>query len=692
MKVDLLIQVRFNSSRLPNKVMLKILDKTIIQHMHNRLSKCKKIDNIIFLTSTNSEDDKIYNHCIENDFKCYRGSETNLLERHYQTANLINSNVIVRFTGDNPLADANKLDEMIDFYFKSKQSIMYCKYYNNCFPDGSDPIIFNMDELKDAYLNAESEFDKEHVHPYISRKYPELLSFDFGIKQENYKHLNLSNLHLSLDTIYDFNIIKNIYENIYPSNNNFSIKDVLDYLEEELSKKDSIVSKLFEEQLNFSTKFTFEINSGAELYKEAKKIIPGGTQLLSKRPEMFLPGLWPSYYQKAKGIEVTTLDGIKLKDFGYMGLGTAILGYANDDINRVVKESVNRGNMCTLNCPSEVKLAKLLIELHPWADMARFTRAAGEACAMAVRIARASSKKDKVAFCGYHGWHDWYLATNWNEDSSLDKQLLKGLSPIGVPKALKNTAFPFNYNNIEELEKLVKTHDIGTVIMEPQRSDKPKDGFLKKVRNICDENNIILVFDEVTSGFRLNTGGLHLKLGVNPDMAIFGKGLANGYPSAAVIGKKNIMEAAQNTFISSSFFTEDIGYVAAIEMINQHRKLNVGEYIENMGNYFLSRVKEISDNIGLKIKLSGLPCFGTFSFNYENDLAIRTLYIQKMLERNILTKTSLYLSYAHKKEDIDFYLENIEEVFKELKNLIDDNSIESQLKGPLAHTGFQRLA
>jgi glutamate-1-semialdehyde 2,1-aminomutase len=692
MKIDLLIQVRMNSSRLPGKVLLKILDKTIIQHMHNRLSKCNNINEIIFLTSTNSEDDEIYKHCIENNFKCYRGSETNLLERHYQCANLINSDIIIRYTGDNPLADPVKLDEMIEYFLNLNQSILYCNYNNNCFPDGSDPIIFTMNELKDAYINAISDYDKEHVHPYIARKYKELKTFDYNIKQENYKNVNLSKLHLSLDTINDFNIIKNIYENIYSSNNIFTINNVLDYLEIELSDKNSIIFRLFEEQNKFNKKFNFELNSGAALYKEAKKIIPGGTQLLSKRPEMFLPEHWPSYYRKAKGIEVITLDGIVLKDFGYMGLGTAILGYANDDINRVVKKSVNKGNICTLNCPSEVELAKLLVELHPWADMARFTRTAGEACAMAVRIARASSKKDKIAFCGYHGWHDWYLATNWNDTSSLDKQLLKGLSPVGVPKALKNTAFPFNYNNIDELKEIIKNHDIGTIIMEPQRSEYPKDGFLEKVRNICNENNIILIFDEVTSGFRLNTGGLHLKLGVNPDMAVFGKGLANGYPSAAVIGKRNIIEAAQETFISSSFFTEDIGYVAAIEMIKQHKKLNVGEYIETLGNYFMNKLEQISKNIGINIILSGLPCFGTFSFDYENDLMIRTLYVQKMLERNILAKTSLYLSYAHKKDDIDFYLKNIEEVFKELKLLIDNNNIESQLKGPLAHTGFQRLA
>ena len=420
-------------------------------------------------------------------------------------------------------------------------------------------------------------------------------------------------------------------------------------------------------------------------------MIPGGTQLLSKRPEMFLPDYWPSYYQKASGIEITTLEGIKMKDFSYMGIGSCILGYKDKDVNREVKKAIDRGNMSTLNCPSEVELTKLLIELHPWSEMVRYTRSSGEACAMAVRIGRAASKKDKVAFCGYHGWHDWYLASNWNNGDDLKNHLLSGLSPVGVPKNLKDTAFPFSYNKIEEFIDIIENHDIGCVIMEPQRSEPPKNDFLKKIRNYCNLKNIILIFDEVSSGFRINTGGIHLIYNVIPDMSIFGKSLGNGYPIAAVIGKKKYMESAQNSFISSTFFTEDVGFSAGIATINKHKECNVGEHINNLGLYFQKELIKIADNVGIKISVSGLSAFSSWSFDYQNDLEIKTLYIQKMLERKILAKNSFYLSYSHKKEDVDFYLDNIREVFYELLKLIENNQIKNHLLGEVIHTGFKRL-
>ena len=193
------------------------------------------------------------------------------------------------------------------------------------------------------------------------------------------------------------------------------------------------------------------MKTGQKLYKKAKKLIPGGTMLLSKRPEMFLPEHWPSYFSKAKGCSVWDLDGNELIDMSIMGIGTNTLGYGNAVVDNAVKETVNKGNMSTLNCPEEVYLAERLVEINPWADMVRFARSGGEANSIAIRIARAASAKDKVAICGYHGWHDWYLSANHNGNDDLSGHLLEGLSPKGVPENLKNTVYPFNYNNFEEL-------------------------------------------------------------------------------------------------------------------------------------------------------------------------------------------------------------------------------------------------
>lgn len=314
------------------------------------------------------------------------------------------------------------------------------------------------------------------------------------------------------------------------------------------------------------------MKTGQKLYKKAKKLIPGGTMLLSKRPEMFLPEHWPSYFSKAKGCSVWDLDGNELIDMSIMGIGTNTLGYGNAVVDNAVKETVNKGNMSTLNCPEEVYLAERLVEINPWADMVRFARSGGEANSIAIRIARAASAKDKVAICGYHGWHDWYLSANHNGNDDLSGHLLEGLSPKGVPENLKNTVYPFNYNNFEELLSIVNANDIGVIKMEVVRNFGPEDDFLHKVRKLATDRNIVLIFDECTSGFRETFGGIYQKYGVEPDMAMYGKTLANGYALTAVIGIKSVMEAAQNTFISSTFWTERIGPTAALATLKLMEK------------------------------------------------------------------------------------------------------------------------
>ena len=261
---------------------------------------------------------------------------------------------------------------------------------------------------------------------------------------------------------------------------------------------------------------------GQKLWIKAKKIIPGGNMLLSKRPEMFLPDLWPSYFSKAKGCKVWDLDGNEFIDMSIMGIGTNVLGYGNDEVDEAVRSVINKGNMSTFNCPEEVYLSEKLLSIHPWADMVKFARSGGEANSIAVRIARAASKvSTRVAVCGYHGWHDWYLSANLTNNDNLENHLLPGLSSNGVPKELEGTIYPFNYNDLDYLKKIIKEKKIGVIKMEVMRNVEPKDDFLQKVRELANENNIILIFDECTSGFRKTFGGLHKFYSVEPDIAIF---------------------------------------------------------------------------------------------------------------------------------------------------------------------------
>lgn len=429
------------------------------------------------------------------------------------------------------------------------------------------------------------------------------------------------------------------------------------------------------------------------LYKKAKKFIPGGTQLLSKRPENFLPGLWPAYYEKAKGCQIWDLDGRRYCDMSNMGVGSCILGYADPDVNAAVKKAVDRGTMATLNCPEEVKLAETLCDIHRWSDMVRYARTGGESMSIAVRVARARTGKDLVLFCGYHGWQDWYLSANLADDKSLDGHLLPGLAPKGVPRGLQKTAIPFNYNDTEGFLKLVKSHKgrIAAVVMEPLRSAYPKKDFLSAIRETTKKEGIVLVIDEITAGFRLTVGGAHLQFGLAPDMAVFAKGMSNGYPMAAIIGTSDVMQVAQDTFISSTYWTERIGPVAALATINKIKDKNVPVRLIATGNKVQDGWRALAKKHGLTITISGIMPLGHFSFAHEKPLVLKTLFTQKMLELGFLASTGFYASYAHKDRHVESYLEAMDQVFGIIKKISKDNKPEKYLKGPVCHNGFKRL-
>ena len=432
---------------------------------------------------------------------------------------------------------------------------------------------------------------------------------------------------------------------------------------------------------------------GQALWNKAKKLIPGGGQLLSKRVELFLPGEWPAYYSWAKGIEVEDLDGNRYLDFSIMGVGTCILGYADKDVGRAVKKAIDKGSMTTLNCPEEVELAELLISLHPWAGKVRFAHTDGEAMSIAVRIGRAHTGKDKVAFCGYHGWSDWYLATNLRDAKGLNEHLLPGLDPAGVPQNLAGTILPFSYNRIDELERLVEQHtDIGVIVVEPLRHQEPKDGFLERVRAVADRIGAVLIFDEITIGWRLTMGGVHLKYKVNPDIAVFAKAMSNGYPMSAILGRGNVMESAQKTFISSTYWTERIGPTAALATIKKLGQVKFPAHANRIGMLIMGGLAERAKKHGLSLTVLGPPAIVVFSFEYgKESQAIRTLFTQEMLDRGFLASSTVFVTYAHTEQAVKKYLIAVDAVFALLAKAIKEKKVLSLLRGGVAHIGFKRL-
>ena len=424
---------------------------------------------------------------------------------------------------------------------------------------------------------------------------------------------------------------------------------------------------------------------------KVKKNILNGSMLLSKRPEQFIPGAWPTFYKKAKECFIWDNLNNKYLDFSLMGIGTNILGYANSSVNAYVKKAIDEGSTSTLNSNYDYELSKILIKMHPWSEMVAYSRTGAEANAIAIRIARAYSGKDEVAICGYHGWHDWYLSTNLKNPKNLKTIHLDGLSTIGIPKKLKGLTHPFKYNDINSFRNIIKNNPgIGTVFMEVERNEKPKKNFLKRIREITSKKKIVLIFDECSSGFREVYGGLHKKYKVNPDMAVFGKSLGNGIPITAVIGSKNIMESALDSFISSTFWTDATGPAAAISTLKEMKKLKSWKKISLIGKKIKKYWKYLAKKHKINIDISGIDAMPSFKFDHELNLYLRTFMTQECLKKGILATNTIYCCIYHEKY-LQIYFKELDKIFAEINKFLKNKSISKKLEFPVSIPGFSRL-
>jgi glutamate-1-semialdehyde 2,1-aminomutase len=674
MKIVALVQARMGSTRLPNKVMKPICGIPMIELLLTRLARAKELNQIVVATSVDERNLPLVAHVRQLDYACEQGSENDVLDRYVQAAKKHQADVVVRITGDCPLVDPDLVDEVVR-RFKTADVDYFSNTNPPSYPDGLDIEVCTFKALEQASQETGALFDREHVTPYLRKPG----QFKTAAMQHNQ---DLSALRWTVDEPADFAVIEKVFRHFHPRTD-FTWAEVLNL---QLQQPD-----LFNINQHIIRNEGATMGTGQKLWNRAKQIIPGGNMLLSKRAEMFLPDQWPAYFSKAKGCKLWDLDGNEYTDMSIMGIGTNILGYGHPDVDAAVQQTISAGNMSTFNCPEEVYLAEKLIELHPWADMVRLARSGGEANAIAIRIARAASGKDKIAICGYHGWHDWYLSANLGDGASLDGHLLPGLQPNGVPRNLKGTVFPFNYNNYAELEVLVNTHDIGVIKMEVVRNQGPEDNFLHKVRKIATERSIVLIFDECTSGFRETFGGLHKKYGIEPDMAIFGKALGNGYGITAIIGKRAVMEAAQSTFISSTFWTERIGPTAALATLKVMEQIKSWKTITQIGLNIRQGWQQLADKHALKIDHWGLPALTGFTFRSPNALAYKTLITQEMLAQGYLAGNSVYVCIDHTPEVVAEFFATLDPIFALVKECEECRDVRSLLKGPVCHGGFKRL-
>ena len=669
-EVVAIVQARLGSVRLPNKVIQKVLGRPLLEHLVERLNRATTLTGRVLAIPASPVNDDLESFSTAIGWNSCRGSELDVLDRFIAAAELFPAEAYVRITADCPLVDPQVVDALVARLFDDK--VDYVRT-GSSYPDGLDVEVFRASALFEAGRNARTNFEREHVTPYM-RTSPTIRRKEVEFSPD------LSRLRLTIDEPEDYDVLRGIFE--YFGDNLFSLDQVAALAEAQPA--------LFVGNQHLGRDAGSTMGTGEKLWSRARRVIPDGNMLLSKRAELFVPKGWPAYFSRTSGCQVWDLDDKPYFDLGYMGIGTNILGYSHSKVDEAVRRVIDAGNLSTLNCPEEVLLAEKLCELHPWAEMAKFTRSGGEACAVAVRIARAASGKDGVAFCGYHGWHDWFLAANLSEASSLDTHLLPGLDPAGVPRVLGGNARPFAYNDLEALEAILKSGDIGVVIMEVERNRPPADGFLASVRALVNRYSAVLVFDECTSGFRETLGGLHLKYGVEPDIAVFGKTLGNGYAINAVIGRRLVMEAAQTTFISSTFWTERIGPTAALAAIAAMEAEDAPARVHALGLEYRENLASMGHDLGFDPHFQGLPALTTYSVDGFNPVELRTFITERMLIRGYLATTAFYASIAHTKEILTAYFDALRDVITEAVSIGPDTLSEGLLSGT-AQSGFRRM-
>jgi len=406
-----------------------------------------------------------------------------------------------------------------------------------------------------------------------------------------------------------------------------------------------------------------------QLLDRALKSIPLASQTISKSLTQYPRGVSPFFIEKGKGVKVWDVDGNEYIDF-VNSLAAVTLGYCDKNVDEAVQKQMQNGVTFSLPHRLEMEVAEKLIDIIPCAEKVRFAKNGTDATSASIRIARAYTGKEHIAVCGYHGWQDWYIGSTTRD--------------LGVPKAVKELTHKFEYNNIESLEKIFHEQELACVIMEPMNVEYPQDNFLEKVKALVHKNDALLIFDETITGFRYSLGGAQALFNVMPDLATFGKGMANGYPLSAVVGSNEIMQKVEDIFFSGTFGGETLSLAAANTVIDKYKKDNVPKYLNDLGNYLLKKLNQLITNEGLDdiFRTSGHPAWSFLQVKAQDKytaLEIKTLFLQEMFKNGILILSSHNLNFSHSEEDIDKLISVYSEVLPLIKQSIDDGNLIEQL-------------
>ncbi|RJP27547.1 MAG: aminotransferase class III-fold pyridoxal phosphate-dependent enzyme [Candidatus Omnitrophota bacterium] len=678
-----IVQARLGSTRLPEKALMAIVGKPMLWHIVSRLKRAKEVDKVVVATSDCSADARIADFCRDNDIPCFRGSENDVLDRFYQTAKWRQSSVVVRITGDCPLIDPEVVDRVLHEY-KTGSADYVTNTLIYTFPEGLDVEVFSFSALETAWREAKTEREREHVTPYIrySGRFKTKNVFSNGsFPRRDY--------HWSVDYPEDLQFVSAVYERL-ASNASlfFSTEAVIELLESnpelmEINKKiivneGGLLSYTKETPVPVRERSLEKSNT---LKAKAKEIIPSCTQTFSKGPTQFVQGVAPVYLQKGKGCRVWDVDGNEYIDYA-MGLAPVILGYGYPSVVEAVAAQIKEGTTFTLPHPLEIEVSQKLVELIPCAEMVRFGKNGSDATSGAIRAARAYTGRDRIACCGYHGWQDWYIGTTTRNK--------------GIPEAVRQLTSPFSYNNLESLERIFEQYpqQIAAVIMEPVGVEEPRDHFLQKVKELAYREGAVLIFDEIVTGFRMALGGAQEYFGVIPDMACYGKAMGNGFPIAAIVGRRDIMELFDEIFFSFTFGGETASLAAALATIQELQTNQVIPHLWWQGQKIRNGFNVLARHYGLEayMECKGYAPRVAVQFHEQDSQRpiLKSLYQQECLKRGILFTSGHNLSYSHTVEDIDYTLRVYRTVMEIMAQAIRSGNPEAWLEGEIVQPVFRR--
>ncbi|MEW5947891.1 MAG: aminotransferase class III-fold pyridoxal phosphate-dependent enzyme [Thermodesulfobacteriota bacterium] len=678
-----IIQARMGSTRLPGKVLADICGKPMLWHVWNRVRTVPSVDKAVVATSVNQADDPVADFCMRHEIEYFRGNEADVLDRFYQAAKTFCADGVVRITADCPLIDPDVVDRVIRVYLGGDYD-----YVSNTlrytYPDGLDTEVFTFAALEAAWREARRASEREHVTPYVRT------SGRFRLMNvENAVDLSACGFRWSVDETRDLDFVRAVYARLGGNGRLFALSDVTNLLDQEpdLAKINQgsvrnsgyYVSLAREPRISPVTR---GLKNSVELKAKAARLIPSCSQTFSKGPSQFVQGVAPVFLQRGSGSHVWDVDGNEYIDYP-MALGPIILGHNYPAITEAVNRQMQDGTTFSLPHPLEVEAAEMLVEIIPCAEMVRFGKNGSDVTAGAVRVARAYTGKEIVACCGYHGWQDWYIGTTTRNK--------------GVPKAVQELTVAFEYNNISSLERIFDQHKgrVAAVIMEPVGVIEPRDGFLQQVRELTRREGALLVFDEVVTGFRLALGGAQEFFGVVPDLACVGKAMGNGYPIAAVAGRREVMEVFDEIFFSFTFGGETISLAAAVATIAEIRRQNVIGHLWEQGTKLKDGYNVLAREFGVDAftRCIGLPPRTVITYKDENgeeSLVFKSLFQQECLKRGILFSGGQNICFSHSDADIDYTLRVYRTALEILAGTIKCGDAAQRLEGEPVQPVFRK--